>query len=308
MDTTGLLMPNVTEVLDKSASVAVGSSESIELSMLLETLLEVYGYDFREYNAHGIFRRVMDAMQGKRYESIGELTETIRQSPDAAEELVVRLAVPITRFFRNTRFFRSFINEVLADFRDREFIRIWHAGCATGQEVYSLAVLLQQVGLLERSRIYATDISRRVLGTARQGSYPLKEIEEAETSFHEAGGEETLLQHFTVNGKVATISERVRSRIVFAKHDLVHEGQFQEFDLILSRNVLLHFSEKLQERVLGLYTQSLRPGGYLGLGEPESVLGSSYAEQYKAVRSVGGVEEGFYQYTGTADIVVEEYS
>lgn len=284
------------------------SIESIELSLMLEALYRLYGYDFRDYSRRSLLRRVNEVVAEEGLKTIAGLLERIVHDADAGERLLVRLTVNVTSFFRNAEFFRTFREQVVPELADREFIRIWHAGCATGQEVYSAAIVLAEAGLIDRTRIYATDLSRRVLHTARDGHYPAAELIEAESDYVAAGGSGSIADHVTIAGRTGTFTERLRERIVFAQHDLVRGGRFNQFDVIFSRNVLIYFNTPLQERAIRLYTESLTDGGFLGLGERESVLFSESAAHFRPLSSgakTGGVSDpepvrsadsGFYRY------------
>jgi chemotaxis protein methyltransferase CheR len=257
------------------------SIESIELSLMLEGLYRLYGYDFRDYSRSSLLRRVKEAVADEGLQTIAGLLERIVHDPDAGERLIVKLTVNVTSFFRNPEFFRAFREQVVPELADREFIRIWHAGCATGQEVYSAAIVLEEAGLLERTRIYATDLSRHVLHIARDGRYPAAELVAAEADYEDAGGIGSIAHHVTIGGGIGAFGTRFRERIVFAQHDLVRGGRFNQFDVIFSRNVLIYFNTSLQERAIRLYTESLTDGGFLGLGERESVLFSESAANYR---------------------------
>jgi chemotaxis protein methyltransferase CheR len=270
------------------------SVESIELSLLLDAINRLYGYDFRDYNQLSLLRRIEEWVGELQLPSMLALLDRMVHDESLLDKLLIKLTVNVTSFFRNPEFFAIFRTHVLPELAKHEFIRIWHAGCATGQEVYSAAILLDECGLLERTRIYATDLNRDVLLLAQSGIFTRAEIEAAEQDYRTAGGTQSLMSYATPVNDTVVFDRRLRERIVFAQHDLVKDGRFNDFDVIFSRNVLVHFNARLQERALALYTQSMRAGGYLGLGERETVMNSPFGQAYEPL---AGEDIRLYRYT-----------
>jgi chemotaxis protein methyltransferase CheR len=266
-----------------AVDAASSSLEDVELDVFLEAIARVYGYDFRNYARASLRRRVWRRVTAEDRSSVTGLLETVLHDPDAMERLRVDLSVTVTSMFRDPPFFRALRTEVLPQLRTYPFVRIWVAGCASGEEVYSLAILLREEGLGDRIRIYATDVSEEVLDRAREGLLPLDRMREYSSRYLEAGGREGLSRYYEVEGRWARLDPSLRDGVVFARHNLVTDGTFNEFHLILCRNVLIYFDRSLQQRVHGLFDDSLVPLGMLALGARESLVSSDLRDRYEAV-------------------------
>ncbi|MFA9428808.1 protein-glutamate O-methyltransferase CheR [Egicoccus sp. AB-alg2] len=262
---------------------ASGTVEDVELDLLLEGIQRVYGYDFRNYARASLRRRLWRRVTAEGRVSLAGLLETILHDPQAMERLRVDLSVTVTSMFRDPPFFRSLRERVLPVLATYPFVRVWVAGCASGEEVYSLAILLREEGLADRVRIYATDVSDEILARAQQGRVPLDKMRDYSSSYLEGGGHEGLSQYYEVDGRWAVLDPTLRDGVVFARHNLATDGTFNEFNLILCRNVLIYFDRSLQQRVHRLFDDSLAPLGMLALGARESLVGSGLEDRYEPV-------------------------
>src|ERR687889_296907 len=245
--------------------------ERLEIELLLEGVYRHYGFDFRSYAFASIRRRLWKRVEGEGLTTISELQARILHDSDAMERLLLDLSVNVTAMFRDPRFYKEFRETVIPLLRTYPFIRIWHAGCSTGEEVYSMAILLQEEGLYDRSRIYATDINEVVLQQAKTGIFPLDRMQEYTENYIRAGGRRSFSEYYTAGYDGALFSPGLLKNVVFAQHNLVTDRSFSEFNAILCRNVLIYFDKALQARVHRLCYESLGMFGVLGLGSKETL-------------------------------------
>ncbi len=257
--------------------------ESLELELLLTGIAKRYGYDFRNYAAASLRRRVRRAVEDENVPSISALQERILRDPRCMERFVTTLSVHVTAMFRDPEFYRVLRAEVVPKLRTYPFVRIWHAGCATGEEVYSLAIVLIEEGLYERCRLYATDMSGAVLRRASSGVFPLVRMRDNTANYLRAGGSKDFSSYYTADDENAVFRSSLRRNVVFSQHNLVSDGSFNEFHLILCRNVLIYFDDTLRKRVLQLLDSSLVHFGTLGLGRKESLAHSPLATRYHSI-------------------------
>jgi chemotaxis protein methyltransferase CheR len=262
--------------------------EDIEIQLLLDGIVHRYGYDFRNYAAASLRRRIRLIVEKESVSSISALQANILRDPACMARFVTTLSVPVTAMFRDPAFYRAIRNEVVPMLRTYPFIRIWHAGCSTGEEVYSLAILLTEADLYERCRIYATDLSDATLQAATRGIYDLSFMRAYTQNYQQFGGSREFSSYYTADHQHVILSPRLRRNIVFSQHNLVSDGPFNEFNLILCRNVMIYFDQKLRQRVHALLDESLCRFGILGLGAKESLefstLGPRYSELASGVR------------------------
>ncbi|HEX6158876.1 MAG TPA: protein-glutamate O-methyltransferase CheR [Thermoanaerobaculia bacterium] len=255
--------------------------ERLEIELLLEGVYRHYGFDFRSYAYASIRRRLWKRVEGEGLRTISELQARILHDPDAMERLLLDLSVNVTAMFRDPLFYVAFREKVIPLLRTYPFIRIWHAGCSTGEEVYSVAIMLQEAGLYERSRIYATDINDVVLQHARRGIFPLERMQEYTENYIRAGGARSFSEYYTAKYDGALFDQRLVRNVVFAQHNLVTDRSFSEFNVIFCRNVLIYFDKDLQNRVHSLFYDSLVRLGVLCLGSKESLKFSKYESCYE---------------------------
>jgi chemotaxis protein methyltransferase CheR len=255
--------------------------ERLEIELLLEGVFRHYGFDFRSYAYASIRRRLWKRVEGEGLASISQLMAKILHDPDAMERMLLDLSVNVTAMFRDPTFYKEFRERVVPLLRTYPFIRIWHAGCSTGEEVFSMAILLEEEGLYDRARLYATDINDVVLQRARQGIFPLDRMQEYTENYLRAGGKRSFSEYYTAKYDGALFTPALTRNIVFSQHNLVTDRSFSEFHVIFCRNVLIYFDKTLQNRVHALFYGSLVMFGVLALGSKESLKFSQYEPCYE---------------------------
>lgn len=258
-------------------------AETIELNLLLEAIFMTYGYDFRNYSKASIRRRVLSFLSECDCDTISALQHEILYHPAFFEKLLFKLSVNVTQMFRDPDFYRALKKQVFPELRKKETIKIWHAGCATGEEVYSLAILLKEEGLYERCCLYATDIDDHSIGKAREAIYPMKNIQEYTSGYNKAGGQSSFSDYYTAKYDFAILKNHLKKNIVFTNHNLASDAVFGEMDLVICRNVLIYFDRKLQDRAFGLFKESLCPKGVLCLGAKETIRVSQYSDVFEDI-------------------------
>jgi chemotaxis protein methyltransferase CheR len=259
--------------------------ESVEIDLLLEGVFRTYGFDFRHYARGSIGRRIWRRVRAEGSGTISGLQERLLHDFDCMERFLADLSVRTTAMFRDPRFYRVLRAKVVPTLRTYPFIRVWNAGCSTGEETYSLAILLAEEGLYERTRIYATDLNEAALGRAASGRFPIGRMREYTANYIAAGGTRAFSEYYTVDGSEVCLRSRLKQNLVFAQHNLVSDRSFNEFNLIVCRNVLIYFDRELQERVHGLLYGSLGILGTLALGPRESLPAPRLEECYEALDS-----------------------
>ncbi|WP_280985085.1 CheR family methyltransferase [Deinococcus maricopensis] len=250
---------------------------------MLEGVYRRYGHDFRAYAPATIRRRVLHCRHAEGLETVSALQERVLRDPQAMNRLIECLSINVTEMFRDPTFFRALREQVIPVLRTHPFIRVWHAGCATGEEVYSMAILLHEAGLLERTRLYATDMSAAALAAARSGIYPQDKLSAYAQAYALSGGTGDFGAYFTQQYDHGIVHASLRRNIIWGQHNLATDGSFNEFHLILCRNVMIYFKKPLQEHVHALLTESLVPFGVLGLGRHESLDFSAHAGRYSTL-------------------------
>jgi chemotaxis protein methyltransferase CheR len=258
-------------------------AETGELRLLLESIHEKYGVDFRHYAYSSLKRRIQKRLMEEKAGSINQLREMVLADPECMERLQVDLTIHVTSMFRDPGFFLAFRRRVASALRTYPFVRFWVAGCSTGEEVYSLAILLHEEGLYPRCRIYATDVSDRALIQAKAGIYPLAAMQDYTRNYQRAGGQHSFAEYYTADSNFAVFRPFLRENIVFAAHNLAGDSSFNEFHAIFCRNVMIYFDRSLQERAHTLFYDSLITYGYLGLGRSETMRFTSYKDRYEAL-------------------------
>jgi chemotaxis protein methyltransferase CheR len=259
--------------------------EDIELSLLVEGIFRQYGFDFREYAPASLRRRVWRRAHAEGLSTISALQDRLLHDPASMERLLLDLSINVTAMFRNPGFYTAFRRKVVPMLRTYPFTRIWIAGCSTGEEVYSLAILLQEEDLYDRTRLYATDINEAVLERARGGVFPLDKMREYTQNYINAGGSRAFSEYYLAKYDGAQFQRTLVDNVVFAQHNLVSDRSFNEFNVIVCRNVMIYFDRRLQERVHRLFYDSLVTFGVLGLGHRESIRQSPYEDRYEELES-----------------------
>jgi chemotaxis protein methyltransferase CheR len=257
--------------------------EDIEVKLLLEGVYLHYGYDFREYAPASLKRRIGDLMRDEKASSISRLQDCILHDPACFERFIVTLTVNVTSMFRDPNFYLAFRTKVVPLLKTYPFVRIWHAGCSTGEEVYSMAIVLTEEGVYDRCRIYATDLNEAVLKRAREGIYSLDYMQNYVSNYVKAGGRAAFSEYYVADNDSAIFSSSLRRNVVFSQHNLVTDRSFNEFNVILCRNVLIYFNQTLQNRVHQLLYESLGKFGVLGLGHKETINYTPYEKSYEAL-------------------------
>ena len=257
--------------------------ERIEIDLLLEGIFRHYGFDFRSYAYSSLKRRLWKRITAEGMRSVSELQGRVLHDPAMMEKLLLDLSINVSAMYRDPTFYRAFREKVVPVLRTYPFIRIWHAGCSTGEEVYSMAILLEEEGLYERARIYATDINEVVLHTAKSGIYPADKMKEYTQNYLRAGGQRSFSDYYVAKYDGAIFNSSLARNVVFSQHNLVTDRSFAEFHVILCRNVMIYFDRKLQDRVHALFYESLVPFGFLGLGSKESLRFSKYESCYEEI-------------------------
>jgi chemotaxis protein methyltransferase CheR len=255
--------------------------EEIELGLLLEGLYRVYGFDFREYSRNSIKRRVLELMRAEKLATISAFQDLLLHDPTCVSRLLLGLSVHATAMFRDPSFYLTFRSRVVPLLKTYPTVQIWIAGCSTGEEVYSLAILLREEGIYQRCRIYATDISQSVLQKAKEGIFPLASMREYTNNYHQAGGVHEFSDYYTAHYDNVIFSPSLNSNVVFSEHNLATDGSFNEFQVILCRNVMIYFNKTLQDRVHQLLYNSLTMFGVFGLGNKESLKFTPRAGYYE---------------------------
>ncbi len=259
--------------------------ERLEVELLLEGVFRHYGFDFRSYAFASLKRRLWKRIQAEGLTSVSALQDRVLHDPETMERLLLDLSVNVTAMFRDPSFYLAFRTRVVPLLRTYPFIRIWHAGCSTGEEVYSMAVLLHEEGLYDRARIYATDINEVVLKRAKAGIFPLDKMQEYTQNYLKAGGSRSFSEYYTAKYDGAIFEQSLTRNVVFAQHNLVTDGSFAEFNVILCRNVMIYFDRELQNRVYELFHSSLAMFGVLALGGKESLRFSRHEDAYEALEA-----------------------
>ena len=252
--------------------------DEVEVHCLLEAMRLRYGFDFRQYARASLRRRIGLALSRGGFDNVAALQHRVLQDAAFFHGLVADITVGTTEMFRDPAFFAALRQTVIPLLRTWPFVRIWHAGCSTGEEVYSLAILLREEGLLPRARIYATDLNERFLASAREGIFDATQISQYTRNYQNAGGRQSFSEYYRARYGQAVLDASLRDNVVFSNHNLVADEVFGETNLILCRNVLIYFQRSLQDRALELFRSSLCRGGVLCLGTKETVrFGSARA-------------------------------
>jgi len=254
-----------------------------DLQLLLNEMIDRYGYDFTGYSEASLKRRIEHFMVKEQITDVPALCSLVITDPDYFRHLVEEITVNVTEMLRDPLFYKTIREEVLPALATYPFIRIWHAGCSTGEEVYSMAILLKEADILHKSRLYATDINPYVIEKAKTGIFPASQMRKYSENYIQSGGNDDFSSYYTSNYNLAKFDESLSEKMVFATHNLVADSSFNEFQLILCRNTLIYFNKKLQSRVLELFDHSLDLLGFLGLGSKESLRFSGIESKFKQI-------------------------
>ncbi|MBI1876791.1 MAG: protein-glutamate O-methyltransferase CheR [Chloroflexi bacterium] len=257
--------------------------EKIELHLFLEAMYQCYGYDFRHYAQASVKRRVRHLLAKTGYSRISEMIPPLLYDEIFSQIAIGDFSITVTEMFRDPEFYCSLRQNVAPYLKTYPFIRVWHAGCASGEEAYSLAILLQEEDLYERATIFATDFNDIILEKAKEGIYALNDIRRYTTNYQKAGGIHPFADYYHAQYESAIMNQSLKRNITFINHNLVTDGVFGEMHLIFCRNVLIYFDKMLKNRVLSLFADSLDYGGFLCLGSKETLHFSQVTEQFKVI-------------------------
>lgn len=257
--------------------------EKIEIDLFLEAMEKRYGYDFRNYARASINRRVRHLLDKTGCAGITEMTKKVLYEEHFFEEIVSDFSIQVTEMFRDPDFYIAVRETVIPFLKTYPFVKIWHAGCATGEEVYSLAIALKEEGLYDRATIFATDFNDFALDKAKEGVYPIEHIKQYTYNYQKAGGKGSFSEYYNAHYGSAIMDQSLKKNITFANYNLVTDGVFGEMNMILCRNVLIYFNKDLQERVFKLFRDSLIYDGFLCLGTKESLQFAGVFNEFKVI-------------------------
>jgi chemotaxis protein methyltransferase CheR len=263
-----------------SAKTASESIEDIEIELLLDAVYRYYHYDFRHYARASIKRRLLQARKQWGYASVSDIQSAVLRDETILPRLLNFLTVQVSEMFRDPPYFRALREKVVPHLRTYPSLKVWVAGCSNGEELYSLSILFAEEGLSDRTMFYATDINPAALRAAQSGIYPLDRVRLFTENHRLSGGHGSLSEHYTADYDRAVFDRTLRERTVFSDHSLVTDAAFGEMHLISCRNVLIYFDRDLQDRVVGLFGESLARGGFLGIGSKESLRFSAHADMF----------------------------
>jgi chemotaxis protein methyltransferase CheR len=254
---------------------------NIEIKLFLEAIFQKYGYDFRNYSSAHIKRRILHRLMITKLESISLMQHRVLTDPDFLQQILLDFSINVTEMFRDPDFYLALRKEVIPILKTYPFIKIWHAGCSTGEEVYSMAIVLKEEGLLERTQLYATDFNQRVLKHAKEGIFSVESIKDYTQNYIKAGGTEHFSDYYMADYDRVIMDKSLSQNVLFAHHNLATDNVFSEVNMVICRNVLIYFDRDLQNRAIKLFDESLLAGGILCLGSKESLQfnesGSSFS-------------------------------
>lgn len=269
--------------MNEDNKIIINENEDYEIHLLLESIYVKYGYDFRDYSSAHMKRRIKRRMMVSGITSISQMQHRVLYDRDFFMGLLADFSINVTEMFRDPQFYKTFREDVVPILKTYPFIKIWHAGCSTGEEVYSMAILLREEGIYDRCQIYATDFNEHVLQTAKDGIYPIDAIKEYTNNYQMSGGKNSLSDYYIAKYESVILDQTLKDKVIFADHNLVTDGVFGEMHVIICRNVLIYFNRKLQNRVIELFNESLVHGCFLCLGSKESLNFSSFIDDFEIV-------------------------
>lgn len=270
-------------IQELNAESSLIDPQSIEINLLLEGIFQRYGYDFRDYGKAHAKRRILHRMAMAGFNSVSELQHRVLHDESFFHVMLQDLSINTTEMFRDPDFFQSIREQVIPVLKTYPFIKVWHAGCSTGEEVYSMVILLKEEGLLNRTQVYATDFNPAVLQKAREAIYSAAQMKEYTRNYIKSGGKNSFSDYYNARYDSAILNKALKENIVFADHNLVTDSVFGEMNLVMCRNTLIYFNKNLQDRVVGLFRDSLVPGGFLCLGSKESITFSPHKDVFEPI-------------------------
>lgn len=269
-------------------------NQDLEIDLIIQAIYQKYGHDFRDYARASIKRRLLKVLQSENMRHLGELQHKLIYDPDFFRSIIQAFSIHVTELFRDAEFYLALKNKVISQLKKKEHLKVWIAGCSSGEEAFSVAILFYEAWLYDKTDFYATDMNRVVLEEAKKGYIARKNLPAYSEAYHKIGGKANLSDYLVFDQDQPRLKPKLMQNIVFADHNLVHDQAFAEMDLIVCRNVLIYFNQTLQQRVLELFRQSLVPQGFLGLGQQEGLHFTSHANEFKEICS----DENIYQWRG----------
>lgn len=257
--------------------------EDLEIQLLLEGIKQIYGYDFRNYASNSIKRRLKHWLAESEFDTFSLAQSQVLRKRSAFESLLQGITVNVTEMFRDPAFFKALRTKIVPYLKTYPFVKIWHAGCASGEEAYSMAIILNEEGMAGRYLLYATDIDESVLEKAKEGAIPIEKMQDFTRNYYESGGCTNFTDYYLVTQGRAVLSDAIMKNILFAPHNLAADSEFGEMQLILCRNVMMYFKSTLKERCMNLFNKSLSPKGFLCTGIREKLEHSRMGEHYEVV-------------------------
>lgn len=261
----------------------IQTNEDIEVQLFLEALYLKYGHDFRDYSRAHIKRRIIKRKEMDKFNSIGDMIMNLLEDKLLLYKILADFSINMTEMFRDPVFFQKLKNEILPILNTYPQIRIWAAGCASGEEVYSLAIILKELGMYSKTTIYATDFNDNILNHAKEGLYPLHLVKDYTKNYQTFSGEASLSDYYVATDSFAKIADDLKENIVFANHNLVTDSSFTDVHLVLCRNVMIYFDKSLKNRTVKLFYESLNTGCFLCLGMKENLLSTNYSDKFLTV-------------------------
>lgn len=256
---------------------------NIEIKLLLEAIYQRYGYDFRKYSFAHLKRRIVHRLSSMGLKSVSQLQHYVLHDNEAIQQVLMDLSINVTEMFRDPSFYKRLREEIIPILRTYPYFKIWHAGCASGEEVYSMSIILREEGLYNRAQIYATDFNQKVIKKAKEGVYSIENIKQYTTNYQKAGGKKSFSNYYNAHYDSVIINFSLKKNILFADHNLVTDGIFSEVNMIICRNVLIYFERELQDHVLKTFLDSLLPGGILCLGSKETLQFSKFYQSFTQI-------------------------
>ncbi len=254
--------------------------ENLEIDILLDAIYKRYGYDFRNYARASLKRRIYNFVNKRELNRPSEIIAELLHNEQLFNELIFNISVTVTEMFRDPTFYKAVREKVVPHLRSYPFLKIWHAGCASGEEVYSFAILLKEENLYDRCKIYATDFNDQALDKAKEAIYPVEQIKKHTKNYQKAGGKNSFSDYYHSEYESGILDSSLKKNITFANHNLVSDSSFGEMNIIICRNVLIYFNKSLQNHVLNLFDESLIQNGFLCMGSKESLMFSEIRDKF----------------------------